>query len=94
MKSGIFDKNGIEVKKGDTLVFPYIDPMGSFMEDDPDFEAIVKFKHGCFGYDTPVYFVPLTEWSKTKPGEYVPNCGNKKLILDEYVFWVKPCKEG
>ncbi len=89
MKSGIFDKNGIEVKEGDTLIFPYITPMGDVCEDDPNFEAEVKFKHGCFGYETKTNFIPLVEWSKKKSGEYVPNCGNKTIILDEYLFWIK-----
>jgi len=89
MESGIFDKNGIEVKIDDTLVFPYIDPLGGLHEDDPNFEAIVKFKHGCFGYETETDFIPLMNWSKKKSGEYVSNCGNKTIILDEYVFWIK-----
>ena len=90
MKSGIFDKNGIEVKLGDILVFPYITAMGDICcEDTPNFEAKVEFKHGCFGYETETAFIPLMKWSKTMVGEYVPNHGNKTIILDEYLFWVK-----
>ena len=89
MKSGIFDKNGIEIKEGDTLVFPYVDPMGGLHENDPNFEASVVFKHGCFGYETKTNFIPLMNWSKIKHGEYVSNHGNKTIILDEYPFWVK-----
>lgn len=88
MKSGIFDKNGIEVREGDVLVFPYIDPAGE-LTDEPNFEATVRFKHGCFGYDTETGFIPLMHWSKKEEGEYVPNCGNRVIILDEYPFWIK-----
>ena len=47
----IKDKKGRIVRVGDTLAFPYIDPMGKICEDLPDFEATVVFKHGCMGYE-------------------------------------------
>jgi len=90
MKSGIFDKNSIEVKSGDTLIFPYIDPMGRINEDTPNFEAVVIFKHGAFGYENKTDFVPLVDWSRKKTGEYISNHGNKTIILDIYPFWIKP----
>ena len=39
VKSGIRDKHGNEVKIGDTLIFPYIDPWGGLDEDKADFAA-------------------------------------------------------
>lgn len=92
MDSGIFDKNGKKVQIGDIIIFPYVDPMGNIHEDTPDFEAIVEFKHGCFGY-TLHDFSPLMEWSKKKKGEYIGNYGNKTIITDEYIFWIKPQSE-
>lgn len=88
MKSNIFDKNGKEVKVGDTIAFPYIDPMGK-ITDDVDFTRKVVFKYGCFGYETQTSFVPLIEWMKIRHGEYVPNCGNKTIYTEEYLFWVE-----
>lgn len=89
IKSGIFDKNGKEVKIGDTLILPYVDPMGGLHEDISNEEVIVQFKHGCFGYETVIDFIPLMNWSKKKTGEYVCNRGNKIIILDKYVFQIK-----
>ena len=88
MKSGILDATGIEIKIGDTLVFPYIDPMGGTHKDTPDFKAIVEFKHGCFGYQTKTRFVPLMDWSERKSGDYIPNEGNEEIITDKYLFWI------
>jgi hypothetical protein len=89
MKSGIFDKNGEEVKEGDILIFPYVDPMGNVHEDSDAFEAEVKFRHGCFGYETETRFMPLFIWSKCETEEYIPNHGEKLTILDEYPFRIK-----
>jgi hypothetical protein len=88
MKSNIFDKNGIEVCNGDTLVFPYIDPMGK-LHDEEDFKKTVFFKYGCFGYETETKFIPLMEWMETERGEYVSNCGNKFVYTEKYPFWVQ-----
>jgi hypothetical protein len=87
MESGILDKNGKEIKEGDSVAFPYIDPLGNVC-DDVDFVATVIFKHGCFGYDRPNRFVPLLDWSIKAEGEYVPNMGVKEIISDKYLFWV------
>ncbi|MFA7628739.1 MAG: hypothetical protein WCY37_05040 [Candidatus Dojkabacteria bacterium] len=88
MKSNIFDKNGIEVCVGDTVVFPYIDPMGRLTEDE-DFKKQIVFKHGCFGYETQTSFEPLMNWMKKERGDYVPNCGNKVVYTEKYPFWVE-----
>ena len=45
MKSNIFDKNGIEVCNGDTLIFPYVDPMGK-LHNEEDFRKTVVLKYG------------------------------------------------
>lgn len=87
MKSNIFDKNGVEVKIGDTLVFPYVDPMGK-IHNDEDFRATVIFKYGCFGYEAKTRFIPLIEWMEKQEGEYVSNCGNKTIYTEKYPFWV------
>lgn len=88
MKSGIFDRNGKEVKKGDTLIFPYITPKGDVILQE-DFRAEVLFRYGCFGFETETHFVPLMEWMETMQGDYVPNCGNKKIYLEIYPFWIE-----
>ena len=88
MKSDIFDKNGIKVKIGDTIVFPYITPMGQ-VTDDEDFKKEVVFKYGCFGYDTKTTFEPLMNWMYTDKGEYISNCGNKTIYTEKYPFWVE-----
>lgn len=87
MKSGIKDRNGIEVKAGDNVVFPYIDPMGT-MTETSDFEKTIVFEHGCFGYYTETMFTPLYGWMRTEAGEYVPNCGTKTIYTSEYPFWI------
>lgn len=87
MKSGIFDKNGIEVKEGDTLIFPYVTPIGELTNDE-DFRAKIVFKHGCFGYETEINFVPLFEWQLREKGDYVSNCGNKIIYTGKYTFWI------
>ena len=89
MRSGIYDKHGIEVKIGDTLVFPYVTPIGDIDTDTVDFEATVIFAHGAYGYMTKVAFIPLFAWSKVEHGEYIPNHGEKRIILDIYPFFVK-----
>ena len=88
MKSGILDKKGTEVKVGDTLVFPYVNPMGKIHEDEEDFRAEVVFKYGCFGYETKTKFIPLIDWMEVQSGEYVSNCGNKTIYTERYPFWV------
>ena len=85
MKSGIFDKNNREVKVGDTVLFPYITPMGE-LTDNFDFEKKIEFKFGCFGYWTDTEFIPLMEWMKKEVGEYVSNCGNKTVYTEKYNF--------
>ncbi len=87
MKSGIIDKNGIEVKVGDTLVLPYVDPMGR-LTYEPDDKVKVVFEHGCFGYYFGTRFNTLFEWQKTEKGEYIPNEGNKVIYTGKYPFWV------
>lgn len=87
---GIKDKNGVKVQLGDTLCFPYVDPGGTIHKDQMHFEANITFLHGCFGYLTiHKEFFPLVDWAKKKQGLYIPNHGNKILITDEYVFWIK-----
>ena len=87
MKSGIKDKNGKEVKIGDWIAIPYIDPMGRLTEDE-DYRVEVKFKYGCFGYYNELKFVPLLEWQSTDRGDYIPNAGNIVIYTEEYPFWV------
>lgn len=87
MKSNIFDKNGIEVKAGDTLVFPYVDPMGGVHEEE-GFRAVVQFKYGCFGFENYTRFIPLMDWMITEKGEYIPNSGNKIIYTEKYPFWI------
>ncbi len=87
MKSNIFDKNGVEVKIGDTLVFPYIDPKGKIYNDE-DFRVTVIFKYGCFGYESITRFIALMEWMEQEVGDYVSNCGNKTIYTEKYPFWV------
>lgn len=88
MESGIFDKNGIEIKEGDIIVFPYVDPKGRLTKDE-SFRKEVLFKYGCFGYETQIDFIPLFEWMKKKEGDYIPNKGNKNIYTKEYEFWVQ-----
>lgn len=88
MKSNIFDKNGIEVCEGDMVVFPYVTPFGDLTENE-GFKKEIKFKYGCFGYETKTSFEPLMNWMKTERGEYVPNAGNKVVYTGEYPFWVE-----
>lgn len=88
MKSNIFDKNGIEVKIGDILIFPYITPMGE-VTDDEDFKKEIVFKYGCFGYETKTGFETLMNWMYTDKGDYIPNCGNRIIYTEKYPFWVE-----
>jgi len=88
MKSGIVDKNGIEIKVGDTICLPYITPMGA-LTDEVDKEREVVFRFGCFGYWNETEFVPLIDWMTKKEDDYVPNQGNKIVYTDEYLCWVK-----
>lgn len=87
MTSNVFDKNGKEVSVGDTLVFPYIDPLGG-THDTEDFKATVLFKYGCFGYETATKFIPLMKWMEEEQGEYISNCGNKTIYTEKYPFWI------
>ena len=87
MKSGIIDKNGIEIKAGDTLVLPYVDPMGRLTEEEGT-RVIIVFEHGCFGYYDQTSFNPLFSWQRQVSGEYIPNEGNKVIYTGEYPFWV------
>lgn len=87
MKSSIFDKNGIEVKEGDKLIFPYVTPFGELTEEE-GFSKIVVFRHGCFGYETTKGFETLFSWMKTEKGEYIPNYGNKIIYTEKYPFWI------
>ena len=86
--SNIFDRNGVEVKVGQTLVFPYVTPSGK-LTNDVDFKAKVQFKYGCFGFETETSFIPLMEWMDIETGDYVSNCGNKKIYTEKYPFWVE-----
>jgi len=88
MKSGIIDKRGTEIKLGDTLVIPYIDPMGNVTEE-ADHKVKVVFEYGCFGYYTSTRFQPLFEWQSTEPGPYIPNAGIKRIYTGKYPFWVE-----
>ena len=88
MNSGILDRNGVEVKEGDTLIFPWISPIGE-ISNDPGFEAQVVFKHGAFGVELKTEFVPLLNWLNRTKGEYVPNYGNKIELSDKGIFWIK-----
>jgi hypothetical protein len=92
MKSSIFDKNGIEVSKGDILAFPYITPVGDMTEGE-GFREQVQFKYGCFGIETKTRYIPLMEWMITKQGEYVSNYGNKVVYTEKYPFWVVKQKQ-
>ena len=88
MKTNIFDKNGTEVKIGDTVVFPYIDPMGRLTEDS-DFKKQIEYKYGCVGYSTSTDYIPLMNWMQKKRGEYVSNSGNKIIYTEKYPFWIE-----
>jgi len=86
MRSLIFDINNKEVKEGDTLSIPYIDPVNNLHVDTEDFQVVVIFKHGCFGYNGNLRFVPLFEWSEIRKGDYIPNWGTEEIITDNYLF--------
>lgn len=73
MKSGIIDKNKIEVKEGDIICIPYVDFVGNIYPDDIDKEHTVVFKYGCFGVQTLIGFVPLFNMMKLEEGDYIPN---------------------
>lgn len=88
MKSGIKDKNGTEIKAGDTIVIPYVDPMGKIIDDEEGYRAKICFEHGCFGYYNKTHFIPLFDWQATEHGEYIPNNGNKVIYTGKYPFWV------
>jgi hypothetical protein len=87
MRSNILDKFGREVAIGDVIAFPYITPMGRLTEEE-DFRAEVKFKYGCYGYDTPTEFIPLMKWMKTEQGGYISNQGHRTVYTEKYPFWV------
>jgi len=89
MKSDIFDKNNKIVKVGDTLSFPWIDPMGG-VDKDVDFQAEVVFEYGCMGYFRGTSFHPLMNWMKKEVGSYIPNEGNKVIYTNKYIFWKTP----
>lgn len=83
MKSGIIDKNGVEVKLGDTLAFPVVDDMGRLHKDMEDFRGEVIFKYGCFGIETEKRFVPLFSFMAT-----VTSFDKNVVYLKKYPFWV------
>tara|TARA_R110000851_G_scaffold148589_1_gene288905 strand:+ start:233 stop:505 length:273 start_codon:yes stop_codon:yes gene_type:complete len=87
MKSGIKDKNGVEVKEKDIIALPYITPHGTITEDE-DQRVVVVYEHGCFGYYDKVRFNTLMDWQKTEEGEYVPNAGEKTIYTGKYYFWI------
>jgi hypothetical protein len=87
MKSGIFDKNKIEVKIGDTIILPYITPLGEISDEDGE-KVEVVFKYGCYGFFTKTQFIPLIDLQCKKVGEYVPNHGNKTVYTEEYYFTI------
>ena len=43
----------------------------------------------CFGFETETSFIPLMEWMDIESGEYVSNCGNKKIYTEKYPFWIE-----
>lgn len=92
MESGIFDKNGIEIKVGDVLIFPYITPCGQ-PTNDVNFKSVVVYKYGCFGIEDDIKFVPLFEWMEKAVGEYISNRGNKVIYTNRYLFWVNTVGE-
>jgi len=73
LRTQIFDKNKIEVKIGDTIVLPYIDPVGVIHRNTADYEAEVVFKYGCVGYYTLTRYEPLMNWMEIEKGEYISN---------------------
>lgn len=87
MKSGIKDKNGVEVLLGHYIAVPYINPFG-VLEDDEDFRAQVVYAYGCFGFYTDIRFVPLFELQRKREGRYIPNAGNVEEYTEQYFFWV------
>ena len=87
MKTNIFDKNGVEVKVGSRIMFPYITPLGELTED-ADFEKIIEFKYGCVGYSTKTSFVPLMDWMPMSEGAYIPNEGNVRVYDTKCPFVV------
>jgi len=58
MKSNIFDKNGIEVKISDILIFPYITPINK-ITNNKNFKKKIIFKYNCFKYKTKTKFKTL-----------------------------------
>jgi len=88
MRSGIFDKYGVEVRTGDTICLPYITPIGEVTGEVGE-EREVVFCFGCYGYWTETRFVPLLEWMKVEDGEYIANQGNRTVYTGKYLFWIK-----
>lgn len=91
LKSGILDINGTEVKAGDVIVLPWIDPIGNIHErfDEHDERVKVVFDHGCFGYYLNSFFYPLFEWQLKEKGEYIPNVGIGVKYTKKYPFLVE-----
>jgi len=87
MNSRIFDKNGIEIKEGDNVRLPYIDPGGNVHLNQG---SIVKtiFKYGCFGYESKTRFVPFLEFLDYENGDYVPNAGNRRVYIEDFPLYV------
>ena len=83
--TGLKDKNGKEIYKGDKIGLPYVNPMGDIDDKyDPNTVYPVVYKHGCFGFER-VNFQPLLSWLKEEKGEYVCNFGNK-IVVTNYFY--------
>ena len=87
LKSGIKDKNGVEVKVGDIIAIPYTTPFGELTNEIDERHEVV-FARGCFGYFDETDFVPLFMWERAEEGEYIPNQGNRMIYTGEHMFWV------
>lgn len=93
-KIGVKDRNGVEVRVGDMVKLPHVDPKGR-ENWDSDFysEALVVYKHACYmleikkGYGYSEH-IKVFDWLEKEDGEYVPNYGTKTITKDKALFEV------
>ncbi len=83
--TGVKDAIGYEIFEGDQFYLPYINPLGDLDGVDESIILTVVKKHGCFGVQSEIRFIPIIEFCKIIDGEYVSNWGNKKIVGDCYI---------